>query len=147
MKIMGQTTVRAQKGTRFYTVCLIFVTQIPAGYISSTVLVAGNNVTDSMAQFGNFLRTFYKKDESYRKSDFTINYLGSASHMYTHTLYSRACVCNLHCIINPRRACAARVTVLGLCVCLSVSILALQATTQLMCDTNSCSATSARKIN
>ena len=24
------------------------------------------------------------------------------------------------CIINPRRACAARVTVLGLCVCLSV---------------------------
>ena len=43
--------------------------------------------------------------------------------------------------INPRRACAARVTVLGLCVCLSVclsiclsvclsvSILALQATT------------------
>ena len=42
------------------------------------VLVAGNNVTDSMMQFGNFLKTFYKKDESYRKSDFTINYLGSA---------------------------------------------------------------------
>ena len=29
------------------------------------------------------------------------------------------------------------------CVCVSVSILALQATTQLMSDTNSCSATSA----
>ena len=41
-------------------------------------------------------------------------------------------------IINPRRACTARVTGLGLCVCLSVSILALQATTQLMSDTNSC---------
>ena len=27
----------------------------------------------------------------------------------------------LHHIINPRRACAARVTVLGLCVCLSVT--------------------------
>ena len=52
--------------------------QIPAGYVCSMVLVAGNNVTDSMMQFGNFLRTFYKKDESYRKSDFTINYLGSA---------------------------------------------------------------------
>ena len=52
--------------------------QIPAGYICSTVLVAGNNVTDSMMQFGNFLKTFYKKDESYRKSDFTINYIGSA---------------------------------------------------------------------
>ena len=60
---------------------------------------------------------------------------------------------------NPRRACAARVTALGLCVCvsvclsvclsacLSVSILALQATTQLMSDTNSCSTTSARKLN
>ena len=26
------------------------------------------------------------------------------------------------CIINPRRACAARVTVVGLCVCLSVCL-------------------------
>ena len=26
------------------------------------------------------------------------------------------------CVINPRRACAARVTVLGLCVCLSVRL-------------------------
>ena len=31
-------------------------------------------------------------------------------------------------IINPRRACAARVTVVVLCVCLSTTILALQAT-------------------
>ena len=28
----------------------------------------------------------------------------------------------LKCIINPRRACAARVTVLGLCVCVSVCV-------------------------
>ena len=34
-----------------------------------------------------------------------------------------------------------------LSVCLSVSILALQTTTQLMSDTNSCSTTSARKLN
>ena len=46
--------------------------------------------------------------------------------------------------INPRRACAARVTVVVLCVCLSVclfvclsaTILALQATRQRMSDTN-----------
>ena len=29
---------------------------------------------------------------------------------------------HLHALINPRRACAARVTVLGLCVCLSVCL-------------------------
>ena len=46
-------------------------------------------------------------------------------------------------IINPRRTCAARVTVVGLCVCLSTNILALQATRRLMSDTNSFSATRA----
>ena len=51
--------------------------------------------------------------------------------------------------INPRRACAARVTVVVLCVRLSVclpvsaTILALQATRRLMSDTNSFSATRA----
>ena len=58
-------------------------------------------------------------------------------------------------VINPRRACAARVTVVGLCVCLSVclfvclfvclstTILALHATRRRMSDTNSFSATRA----
>ena len=32
------------------------------------------------------------------------------------------CFCTLVLFINPRRACAARVTVLGLCVCLSVCL-------------------------
>ena len=60
------------------------------------------------------------------------------------------CVCcvrvrvHVGAIINPRRACAARVTVVGLCVCLfvclSTTILALQATRRLMSDTNSFSA-------
>ena len=36
-------------------------------------------------------------------------------HMYIHL-----CITSLLQIINPRRACAARVTVVGLCVCLSV---------------------------
>ena len=41
-------------------------------------------------------------------------------------------------ITNPRRACAARVAVVGLCVsvCLSMAILALQATGRLMSDTS-----------
>jgi len=54
-------------------------------------------------------------------------------------------------IINPRRACAARVTVLGLCVCvcvcvrLSPLILALQGPSRLISDTNGSSATRARR--
>jgi hypothetical protein len=52
------------------------ITELPAAYIFSTVLVAGNNVTHSMELFGYFLRTIYQKDDSYRRSDFTINYLG-----------------------------------------------------------------------
>ena len=50
-------------------------------------------------------------------------------------------------LVNPRRACAARVTVYSwsvcLSVCLSTTILALQATRRLMTDTNSFSATRA----
>ena len=54
--------------------------------------------------------------------------------------------------INPRRACAARVTVVVLCVCVSAcvcvstTILGLQATRRLMSDTNRFSATRAGKI-
>ena len=54
-------------------------------------------------------------------------------------------------IINPRCACAARVTVVVLCVCLSVclstTILGLQATRRLMSDTNIFSATRVRNTN
>ena len=54
---------------------------------------------------------------------------------------------NFGIVIYPWRACAARVTVLGLSVCLSVclstTILALQGTRRLMSDTNSFSATRA----
>ena len=52
-------------------------------------------------------------------------------------------------LINPRRACAARVTVLGLCVCVSVCLsvcllprfLPLRATRRPKSDTNEFSAT------
>ena len=53
--------------------------QLPQGYTFSTILVAGDNVTDAMMLFGNSLRTQYGKDDSYRKTDFTINYLGLVS--------------------------------------------------------------------
>ena len=58
-----------------------------------------------------------------------------------------------HHLINPRRACAARVTVVVLrvcvcvCVCVSTTILGLQATRRLMSDTNSFSATRASRKN
>jgi len=57
-----------------------------------------------------------------------------------------------HLPINPQRACAARVTVLGLCVfvclsvCLSPPILALQGPSRLISDTNGSSATRAQKV-
>ena len=41
-------------------------------------------------------------------------------HVYTYIVLNTRC--SLRCMINPRRACAARVTVLGLCVCLSVCL-------------------------
>ena len=53
-------------------------------------------------------------------------------------------------VVNPQHACAARVTVVILCVCLSVRlsrlILALQASDWLMSNTNGSSATSAQKL-
>ena len=48
--------------------------------------------------------------------------------------------------VNPRCACTARVTVVVLSVCLSTTILGLQATRRLMSDTNIFSATRALKI-
>ena len=57
-------------------------------------------------------------------------------------------------VVNPQHACAARVTVVVLCVCLSTClsvrlyrlILALQASDWLMSNTNGSSATSAQKL-
>ena len=55
------------------------------------------------------------------------------------------CTCTYTCVswvlINTRRACAARVTLLGLCVCLSALILALRVTRRSKSDTNRFSAT------
>ena len=59
-------------------------------------------------------------------------------------MYHDYAMVRYNCIVNPRQACAARVTVLGLCV--SSLVLALQAPNRLMSDTNGSSATSARKI-
>ena len=48
-------------------------------------------------------------------------------------------------LIIPRRACAARVTIVVPCICVCLSILALQGTRRLMSDTNSFSGTWARR--
>ena len=65
-------------------------------------------------------------------------------HMLLNILYTAALTDK---VINPWHACAARVTVVGLSVCLSVclstTILALQSTRRLMSDTNNFSATRA----
>ena len=64
-----------------------------------------------------------------------------------HTSTIVGSVVPLSSVIDPRRACAVRVTVVILCVCLCVclftTILATQATKRLMSDTNSLSATRA----
>ena len=66
----------------------------------------------------------------------------------TAALHLRRGFCTL-VLINPRRACAEKVTVVVLCVCLfvclSAIILGLQATRRLMSDTNIFSATRALK--
>ncbi len=50
--------------------------QVPVGTVFKTIMVAGGNVTDAMRTFGEILRKYYKKEDSLRKSDFSINYLG-----------------------------------------------------------------------
>ena len=52
------------------------VNEIPEEYAYETVLVAGQNVTDTMMKWGKFMQRFYNRDDSYRYSDYTINYLG-----------------------------------------------------------------------
>jgi len=39
-------------------------------------MVGGDTVTNTIQQWGNMMRKYYGKDDSYRKSDFSINYLG-----------------------------------------------------------------------
>lgn len=52
------------------------VDKIPKGYAYETILVAGQNVTGTMDSWGELLRSKYKKDDSFRKRDYSINYLG-----------------------------------------------------------------------
>ncbi len=52
------------------------VDSIPVGYQYETIIVAGSNVTGTMVHFGEILQRLYKKDSSYRDTDYTLNYLG-----------------------------------------------------------------------
>ena len=60
----------------FLLLVYVIHAQVPPDYDFWTVLVAGQNVTGTMQRFGHVLRTMHGKDDSYRRSDFTINYLG-----------------------------------------------------------------------
>ena len=50
--------------------------QIPTSYKYSTILVASNNVTNAMYKFGEVLRRVYSKSLDYKRTDFSLNYLG-----------------------------------------------------------------------
>ena len=52
------------------------VNDVPNLYVYKTVLVAGQNITGTMLKWGHLLRMLYGKEDTYRKSDFSINYLG-----------------------------------------------------------------------
>lgn len=52
------------------------VDSVPEGYVMETIVVAGQNVTETMAEWGRLLRSRYKKTDKYRIADPSINYLG-----------------------------------------------------------------------
>ena len=55
---------------------IVYVLQIPANYSVEFIMVAGDAVALTLGQWGQMLRTYYGKGDHYRKSDFSINYLG-----------------------------------------------------------------------
>lgn len=50
--------------------------QIPAEFQYETVFYAGNGTNAAMAEWGRAMRRRYGKDDSFRHSDFSINYVG-----------------------------------------------------------------------
>ena len=66
------------------------------------------------------------EDEDFTMANFTYANSAVVSRMFEHlknTMFLGITVSDQTMIINPRRACAARVTVLALCVCVSVCLL------------------------
>ena len=49
---------------------------MPQNYSVEFIIVAGDTVTNTLQQWGQLLRIYHGKDDYYRKSDFSINYLG-----------------------------------------------------------------------
>ncbi len=52
------------------------VESIPAGYSMETIMVAGQNVSDTIDKWGKLMRKRYGKTDCYRTTDPSINYLG-----------------------------------------------------------------------
>ena len=73
-------------------VCLNYYTylyaQVPKNFTVEFIMVAGDTVTGTLQQWGQLLRTYYGKDDYYRKSDFSINYLGLAELKHTCKLFN-----------------------------------------------------------
>lgn len=54
----------------------VLLWQVPKNYSVDFIMVGGDTVTNTFQEWGHMMRKYYGKDDSYRKSDFTINYLG-----------------------------------------------------------------------
>ena len=52
------------------------VDTVPPKYVFKTLVVGGQNVTGTMETWGGLLRKWYRKDDTARRNDFTVNYLG-----------------------------------------------------------------------
>jgi len=77
-------------------------------------MIAGDTITNTLMEYGEVLRVHYGKDQSYRKADLSINYLGWVTatcmlSMYTHLpvdtglIMERAIITTLATSLTMRR--------------------------------------------
>jgi hypothetical protein len=71
----SQTTIQTSPQAIGYGL-LGTIADVPPLYMYKTLLVAGENVTGTMRKWGELLRKEYGKDDEFRKTDFSLNYLG-----------------------------------------------------------------------
>ena len=71
----SQTTIPTTYHTIGYGL-LGSINEVPPSYTYKTLMVVGENVTGTMRKWGELLRKEYNKDGRFRKTDFSLNYLG-----------------------------------------------------------------------
>ncbi|KAK7098686.1 uncharacterized protein [Littorina saxatilis] len=53
------------------------VISVPTGFVQQSIVYCGNTgINQVFSDWGRFMRTYYNKDDTYRKTDLTVNYLG-----------------------------------------------------------------------